>query len=109
MEELVLVKPSSAYAEQIEDYRKEFPSGGTEMTPFPDRIPGMDRLEEFSSVAEWLRFCDSEEGRISWYMSVRPVDGRIVGFCCLRHKLEYDDDDPAAAFLPAPFTEKNPE
>ena len=26
-------------------------------------------------------------------MSVRAADGRIVGFCCLRHKLEYDDDD----------------
>ena len=35
--------------------------------------------------------------RISWYMSVRKDDGRIVGFCCLRHKLEYDDDDPEFA------------
>ena len=27
-------------------------------------------------------------------MAVRRSDGRIVGFCCLRRRLEYDDDDP---------------
>ena len=72
----------------------EFPSERMRVTYDPDRIPGMDHLEKYSSVSEWLEFCRSMEGKISWFMSVRNSDGKIVGFCCLRHKLEYDDDDP---------------
>ena len=63
----------------------------------PDRIPGMDDLENFDTVSEWLRFCARMKDRITWYMAVRPADGRIVGFCCLRHDLAYDDDDPEFA------------
>ena len=33
-------------------------------------------------------------GKISWYISVRKSDNRIVGALILRHSLEYDDDDP---------------
>ena len=93
MDTLQLVPPSAEYAEQIEAYRAEFPSERMQVTFDPERIPGLEHIEEYGSVREWLRFCDSMRGRISWYMSVRPADGRIVGFCCLRHALEYDDDD----------------
>ena len=94
MGKLLLIKPTKEYAEQIEEYRAEFPSERMRVTYNPDRIPGMDYLEEYDTVSEWLDFCDSMKDKISWYMSVREDDGRIIGFCCLRHKLEYDDDDP---------------
>lgn len=53
----------------------------------------MDHLEEYGDVGSWLSFCKSMEGKISWYMTVRKADGKIVGMIVLRHKLEYDDDD----------------
>ncbi len=93
MDEIKLVKPSAEYAEQIAEYREEFPSERMRVTYDPDRIPGMDYLEDYGSVQEWLDFCESMKDKISWFMSVRSSDGKIVGFCCLRHKLEYDDDD----------------
>ncbi len=92
-EELRLVKPSAAYAARIEEYRAEFPRDRERVTNIPERIPGMDHLEEFADVYEWLEYCGRMEGKLSWYMALRPSDGRIVGFCCLRHRLEYDDDD----------------
>ena len=97
MDELTLVSPSAEYAQEIAAYRDEFPADRMRVTPDPDRIPGLDGLEEFSSVEAWLAWCEEMRGKVSWYMSVRKSDGRIVGFLCLRHKLEYDDDDPEFA------------
>lgn len=91
---LVLKRPSLADAEKIEEYRAEFPADRMRVTYDPERIPGLDRLENYDSVPDWLRFCESMKGKITWYMTVRESDGKIVGFLCLRHKLEYDDDDP---------------
>ena len=93
VDEITLVRPSADYARQIDEYRAEFPSDRERVTLDPDRIPGADYLEDYASAAEWLDFCESEKERISWFMSVRRSDGRIVGMSCLRHKLEYDDDD----------------
>lgn len=94
MEELRLFKPSIEYAEQIAEYKAEFSPEQIRATYDPDRIPGMDYLENYNSIPEWLCFLDTVKGKITWYMSVRMSDGKIIGFCCLRHKLEYDDDDP---------------
>lgn len=94
MEELRLFKPSIEYAEQIAEYKAEFSPEQIRVTYDPDRIPGMDYLETYNSIPEWLCFLDTVKGKITWYMSVRMSDGKIIGFCCLRHKLEYDDDDP---------------
>ena len=93
MGELRLVPPSPEYAEQIREYRTEFPSERMRVTYDPERIPGLDYLENYKEIYDWLSFCDSMKDRITWYMSVRSGDGKIVGFSCLRHKLEYDDDD----------------
>ena len=90
---LKLLPPSLRDAEEIENYRAEFPADREQVTAEPDRIPGLDYLEECGTVREWLEFCETMAGKITWYMSVRESDGKIVGFCCLRHKLEYDDDD----------------
>ena len=91
---LILVSPTVDNAQKIEEYRAEFSSGWTRVTADPDRIPGLDGLENHASAADWLRYCDAMRGKISWFMTVRESDGRILGFLCLRHKLEYDDDDP---------------
>ena len=94
MEKLRLIPVSAEYAAEIEEYRAAFPADRMRVTPDPDSIPGLDRLEQFSSAAEWLRHCASVQEQISWYLTVRDSDGKIVGACCLRHALEYDDDDP---------------
>ncbi|MBQ6510141.1 MAG: GNAT family N-acetyltransferase [Flexilinea sp.] len=97
MDELKLVFPAPEYAEQIREYRDEFPADRMRVTYDPERIPGMDYLENYEDISDWLSFCNSMKNRITWYMSIRPGDGKIIGFSCLRHKLEYDDDDPEFA------------
>lgn len=90
---LILVSPALADARKIEECRAEFSTGWTRVNYNPDRIPGLDGLESHPTVADWLRYCDAMRGKISWFMTVRESDGRIVGFLCLRHRLAYDDDD----------------
>ena len=90
---LKLIKLSAEYADQIAEYVAEFPSERMRVTHIPERIPGLDHLEEYDNVLEWIQFCDEMSGKISWYISVRESDGKIIGFIILRHKLEYDDDD----------------
>lgn len=97
MNKIRLVQPSAEYSEQIREYRDSFPAVRMRVTYDPERIPGMDYLEKYDNICEWLKFCESMTGRITWFMSVRQEDGKIVGFSCLRHKLEYDDDDPEFA------------
>ena len=94
MTELKLVKVSAACADLLESYRAAFPAARERVTHLAERIPGLDHLEECQSLAEWLDYCQSMEGKISWYLSVRESDGKAVGCACLRHRLEYDDDDP---------------
>lgn len=93
MNELELIRPSAADAENISVYRAEFPADRMRVTYVPNRIPGMDHLEEYGDVSDWLHYVETMAGKITWYMSVRKSDGKTVGFLCLRHKLEYDDDD----------------
>ena len=93
MDELELLRPTREYAGRIAEYRAEFPADRMRVTLVSERIPGLDRLEDFARVEDWLDYCDTQRGKISWFMTVRKRDGVIIGFCCLRHKLEYDDDD----------------
>lgn len=92
-----LICPAKDLAGQILEYRNEFSTDAERITYIPQRIPGLDHLEEYGSVSEWLDHCEEQKDRISWFLSVRKSDGRIVGACCLRHRLEYDDDDPEFA------------
>lgn len=94
-----LVKVSAEYAEKILEYRAEFPAERMRVTYDPERIPGLDYLEnygggqKYEDVIEWLKFCEEMSGKITWYMSIRESDEKIVGFIVFRHRLEYDDDD----------------
>lgn len=94
MEELQLIPVSPALADEIAAYRAAFPPERMQATPDPERIPGLDHLEEFKDIPAWLRFCETMRGKITWYMTVRTRDGKMVGALCFRHRLEYDDDDP---------------
>lgn len=94
---LELAEVSPADAGEIASYRREFPVGHMQATPDPDCIPGLDCLERFPSVEDWLRFTGEMKGKITWYLSRRPGERSIVGCLCLRHALEYDDDDPEFA------------
>lgn len=93
MSKINLIKVSAEYAEKIVEYREEFPNERMRVTYDPERIPGLDYLEKYDDVYDWIDFCEGMWDKITWYMSVRESDGRIIGFLVLRHKLEYDDDD----------------
>jgi len=93
MSKINLIKVSAEYAEKIVEYREEFPDERMRVTYDPERIPGLDYLEKYDDVHDWLDFCEEMRDKITWYMSVRESDDRIIGFLVLRHKLEYDDDD----------------
>lgn len=95
--ELRLIPIGIDHAGEAEAYRAEFPPSRERVTFVPERIPGLDRLEEFPSAADWLRSVESERGRIERFMLVRGASPRALGFCTLRRKLEYDDDDPEFA------------
>lgn len=93
MSEIKLVRLSAEYAENIAEYRAEFPAERERVTYDPNRIPGMDYLEKYDNAYDWLRFCKNMSGKLIWYMAIPEGDGRIVGCIVLRDKLEYDDDD----------------
>ena len=94
---LTLIRPCRAWLRRISDYRAAFSPDRARVTYIPERVPGLDHLEEFESAGEWLKYAARMKGRISWYMAVRLSDLRVVGFVCLRHDLRYDDDDIAFA------------
>lgn len=97
MDTLILKKPDAADIQAIADYCAEFPENRMRVTLDEKRIPGLDYLETYDSIPAWLQFCETMSGKISWYMTVRETDNKPVGFICIRHKLEYDDDDPEFA------------
>lgn len=93
MDAIRLVRVSEAYADQIAVYRDAFPADRPRVTASAERIPGLDHLEDFPSVHEWLAFCRSMAGKVSWFLAIREYDGTLVGCSVLRHDLAYDDDD----------------
>lgn len=97
MNDLRLTELDSKYAAQLADFLAEFPVGHMTATPDPCHIPGTDGLERCGSIAGWLGYCASMRGKITWYLTVRESDGRLIGCACLRHRTEYDDDDPEFA------------
>ncbi len=99
MDPIKLIRVSTEYAEKIWKYRAEFPNDRMRLTYNPARIPGMDYLEKYGdglkykNILDWLKFCENMSDKLTWYMSIRESDSKIVGFLIFRHKLEYDDDD----------------
>lgn len=93
MSDMYLARVTAADAEAIADYRAAFPADRARVTLEPERIPGLDHLEEFPDAAAWLTFTQTMAGKITWYALRRAGEERILGMLCLRHRLEYDDDE----------------
>ena len=89
MEELVLIRPSAEYADQIKEYRKEFLDAGSSMD-------GTGQLRNIEDPYEWIRVCElfnSEETvpedkvPSTLFMCIRKEDNRLVGMLDMRHRL----------------------
>jgi len=89
MSELILIKPTMAYGEQIWSYRQVFLERG-------DSLDGTSRLKEAESVQWWLD--DIEQNRheetviegfvpATSYLAVRESDDKVVGMIQVRHRL----------------------
>ncbi|MDE7292181.1 MAG: hypothetical protein K2N58_09065 [Treponemataceae bacterium] len=71
MEKIKLVEVSAEYAEKILEYRAEFPAERMRVTYDPERIPGLDYLEnygdgqKYENVIEWLKFCEEMSDKIT--------------------------------------------
>ena len=93
MSDMRLATVTAADAEAIAEYRAAFPADRARVTLELERIPGLDHLEEYPDVAAWLAFTQTMAGKITWYALRRTGEERILGMICLRHRLEYDDDE----------------
>ena len=91
---LELRRVSPEYRDEILAYCAEFPKDRMRVTLEEDRIPGLDHLEEYDDMTDWFRFTEEMAGKISWFLTFRTSDQRLVGCAIFRHDLKYDDDDP---------------
>ena len=89
MEELYLVKPSAAHANQIAAYRQEFLDRG-------DSLDGTGGLSNYLDPADWLAWLDTladpatrPEGFVpsTTLLCIRKADERLVGMIDIRHEL----------------------
>ena len=89
MEELYLVKPTMAYADQITAYRAEFLERG-------DSLDGTSNLFYYSDPADWLAWLDTladpakrPDGFVpsTTLLCIRRSDERLVGMIDVRHEL----------------------
>ncbi len=93
MDELRLIKPTMAYAEQIMDMRREIFAADGE-----NGFDGCSSLQNYDTAEGWLdhlaQFEDPDtvpEGFVpsSTYLAVRISDGRLVGIIDLRHHIDH--------------------
>lgn len=88
MEQMLLVRPSMAYAAEIAAYRQECLSAGS-------RMDGCGPLRHMEDPMEWISYCaawdsDSLPADIDWvrttqFLYIRPNDGTMVGTIQVRH------------------------
>lgn len=87
MNKLMLVTPSSLYAEQVMSYKEEMIKNG-------DSFDGCAGLEEVTSFEEWLNFEERLKRKYKdqyvpskVYLAVRQTDNFLVGIIDFRHPL----------------------
>jgi predicted acetyltransferase len=85
--DIILIKPTLQYAEDIAAYRKEFLADGSSMD-------GCGSLKNMENPADWLRQVEdlskAETLPANWviatqFICVRASDNRIVGMIQVRH------------------------
>lgn len=93
MEEIILVKPSMEYAQDIMQVRKEIMEADDN-----DSFAGCSKLENCETIEEWLSILSMREkvetcppGGVpsNTYIAVRTSDNRIVGVIDLRHHIDH--------------------
>lgn len=93
MEEIILIKPSIEYAEDIMQFRKEILEANDS-----DSFAGCGNLKQCSKAEEWLRLlkemenidtCPKGSVTSNTYIAVRSTDNKIVGVIDLRHHIEH--------------------
>ena len=91
MDEIILIKPTIEYADDIMNLRQEIMDAND-----PDAFAGCGNLEECKTAQEWIDWIEIMEnpdtcpvGRVSsnMHIAVRVLDNKIVGVIDLRHHL----------------------
>jgi len=90
MEDVILVRPSEEYADDISAFRREYMDDGRIFN-------GSTNMNEFDDPIEWIEHCRSIEKAETlpgpdWvpadqYMLVRSANSRILGMINIRHHL----------------------
>ncbi|MBE6561722.1 MAG: GNAT family N-acetyltransferase [Ruminococcaceae bacterium] len=89
MEEFILCRPTSQYAQQITEYRKEFLDSG-------DSMDGTGPLRRMEDPLEYIRFCQKGEDPSSvpphlvpatQFLFIRKNDDKLIGMIQIRHYL----------------------
>ena len=89
MEELILIRPTKEYANQIREYRQQF-------LECADSMDGCGQLRKFKNIQEYINFCKklekSPNGLDGFVPStqlifVRKSDNKLVGMLDIRHYL----------------------
>ncbi len=93
MDELILLKPSLAFAKEIMEFRQEIMKSSDE-----SKFAGCSCLENYEAAEDWIKYLnvmESQEtcpaGRVpsSTYLAGRRSDGRVVGVTDLRHNIDH--------------------
>lgn len=93
MEEIILVRPTLEYGEDIWQFRQEIAQAGD-----ADSFAGCSGLQKMDSVEAWIKRsvdwekpenCPEGKTSASVFLAVRKSDNRIVGIIDLRHHIEH--------------------
>lgn len=88
MEEYILIRPTSKYADQIMEYRQEFLDAG-------DSMDGTGSLRRIENPEEYIKICKDYEDpekvpphlvSATQFLFIRISDNRLVGMTQVRHR-----------------------
>lgn len=88
-EELILIKPSEEYINEVYEYRKEFLDNNEHMY-------GTSSLEKFENIEEWIEWVHKSESKetcpkkfvsSSQFLLIRKNHNKIIGMVNIRHRL----------------------
>ena len=93
MEKLILISPTSDYAQDLTHFRTEI-----EKAQDADSFAGCSQLENYDHVEDWIKYVYLNqfpenvcEGRVpsNVYLALRETDKKIVGIIDLRHNIQH--------------------
>ena len=93
MNEIILIKPTMEYADEILKFRQEILESNDR-----DSFAGCGNLKEFLSASEWINYinmmeseetCPKDRVTSNVYIAVRLSDHKIVGVIDFRHHINH--------------------